>query len=167
MIGTVETSGVWNGGKITEDMYTEIQGALLTSAEGIAGKARQLVPVGDLSDHPEKAANTHLRDSIRAVGRRKRSGLETLARGIVSGIYETALPGAWVFAGLRRLLVYWAHWVEFGTYSKPARPYLRPATDSSFNAILSESERAGRRVVNKRRRTRVARRKARGIEGLV
>ena len=164
MIGTVETSGVWNGGKITEDMYIEIQGALLTSAEGIAGKARQLLPEGELA-HPEKAADTHLRDTIRAVGRRKRSGLETLARGVVSGIYETALPGAWVFAGLRRAFVYWHHWVEFGTYSKPARPFLRPATDSSFNAILAESERAGRRVVNKRRRTRVARRKAR-IEGL-
>ncbi len=165
MISTIQTSGVWNGGKITEDMYAEMQGAMLTSAKGIANRAKQLVPVGDLGAHPEKAADIHLRDTIRAVGRRKRSRLETLARGIVSGIYETALPGAWVFAGFRRLGVYWAHWVEFGTYSKPARPFLRPAADAGFNPTLAEADRAGRRVVNKRRRTRVAARKA-GIEGL-
>ncbi len=165
MISTIETSGVWNGGKITEDMYTEIQQSMIKSAGGIADRAKRLVPVGALADHPEKAADIHLRDTIRAVGRRKRSGLESLARGIVSGQYETALPGAWVFAGLRRLGVYWAHWVEFGTYSKPARPFLRPAADAGFNPTLAEAERAGRRVVNKRRRTRVAARKAK-IEGL-
>ncbi len=164
MISTIETSGVWNGGKITEDMYTEIQQSMIKSAEGIANRAKQLLPAGELA-HPKKAADTHLRDTIRAVGRRKRSGFELLARGIVSGKYETALPGAWVFAGLRRLGVYWAHWVEFGTYSKPARPFLRPAADAGFNSTLAETERAGRRVVNKRRRTRVAARKAR-IEGL-
>ena len=166
MMSTIETSGVWNGGKITEDMYTEMQGAMLTSAEGIANKAKQLVPVGDLDDHPEKAAAIHLRDTIRAKGRRKRSGLEILARGIVSGVkYETALPGAWVFAGFRSLGVYWAHWVEFGTYSKAARPFMRPAADAGFNPTLAEAERAGRRVVNKRRRTRAAA-KRRRIEGL-
>lgn len=165
MIGTVETSGVWNGGKITEDMYTEMQQAMLTSAKGIASKAKQLVPVGELADHPPKAAAIHLRDTIRAVGRRKRSRLETIARGIASGDYETALPGAWVIAGLRRAYVYWHHWVEYGTYSKPARPFMRPAVDSSFDAVLAESSRAGQRVINKRRRTRKANRKRR-IEGL-
>ncbi len=158
MISTIETSGIWNGGKITEDMYTEIQGAMIKSAEGIANRAKQLVPVGE--GDPQ-----HLRDTIRAVGRRKRSGLETLARAVVSRIYETALPGAWVFAGLRRLGVFWAHWVEFGTYSKPAHPYLRPAADAGFNPTLAHAERAGRRVVNKRRRTRAAARRAK-IEGL-
>ena len=158
MMSTIETSGVWNGGKITEDMYAEIQQSMIKSAEGIANRAKQLVPVGE--GDPQ-----HLRDTIRAVGRRKRSGLETLARTIVSRIYETALPGAWVFAGLRRLGVYWAHFVEFGTYSKPARPFMRPAADAGFNPTLAEAERAGRRVVNKRRRTRAAARKRR-IEGL-
>ncbi len=165
MISTIETSGVWNGGKITEDMYTEIQQSMIKSADGIANRAKQLVSVGDLADHPKKAAAIHLRDTIRAVGRRKRSRPELLARGIVSGKYETALPGAWVMAGARRLFVYWAHWVEFGTYSKPARPYLRPAADAGFNPTLAEAERAGRRVTNKRRRTRKAARKRR-IEGL-
>ncbi len=155
MISTIETSGVWNGGEITKDMYTEIQQAMLTSAEGIANRAKQLVPVGE-------GVPQHLRDTIRAVGRRKRSRAETLVRGIFSGDYETALPGAWVMAGLRQLGVYWAHWVEFGTYSKPAHPFLRPAVDASFNAVLAETERAGRRVINKRRRARVAKRKAAG-----
>ena len=166
MISTIQTSGVWNGGKITEDMYTEMQGAMLESAEVIANKARQLVPVGDLSKHTDPASPTlHLRDTIRARGRRKRSGFETLARQIVSGIYETALPGAWVFAGDRDRFVYW-HWmVEFGTYGNPAHPFMRPAVDSSFNAVQAHTERAGRRVLLKRRRTRAAARRAR-IEGL-
>ncbi len=162
MISTIETSGVWNGGKITEDMYTEIQQSMIKSAEGIANRAKQLVPVGE--GDPQ-----HLRDTIRAVGRRKRSGFELLARGIVSGKYETALPGAWVFAGQKRetkeTSVYWAHWVEFGTRSGPARPFMRPAADAGFNSTLAEAERAGQRVTNKRRRNRTAARKRR-IEGL-
>lgn len=166
MTKTIETSGVWNGGEITKDMYSEMQGAMLTSAEGIAGKARQLVPVGDLSKHTSPANPTlHLRDTIRARARRKRSGLEGLARGIVSGQYETALPGAWVFAGDRNRFVYW-HWmVEFGTYGQPAHPFMRPAVDSNFNAVQAHTERAGRRVLLKRRRTRAAA-KRRRIEGL-
>ncbi len=168
MISTIQTSGVWNGGKITEDMYAEMQGAMIKSAEGIASKAKQLVRVGeDPSEHTNKAASKtlQLRDTIRARGRRKRSGLEGLARGIVSGIYETALPGAWVFAGDRARFVYW-HWMlEFGTYGNEAHPFMRPAVDSSFNAVLAHAERAGRRVLLKRRRTRAAARRRR-IEGL-
>ena len=165
MISTIETSGVWNGGEITKDMYTEIQQSMIKSAEGIANKAKQLVPVGE-------GVPRHLRDTIRAVGKRKRTQLELLARGLVGGgaaRYETALPGAWVFAGQRTedkdASVYWAHWVEFGTYSGPARPFMRPAADAGFNPTLAEAARAGRRVVNKRRRTRTAARKRR-IEGL-
>ena len=168
MISTIETSGVWNGGKITEDMYIEIQGSMIKSAEGIANRAKQLVPVGDdPSKHTNKAASKtlHLKDTIRAKGRRKRSGFELLARGIVSGKYETALPGAWVFAGMRKVHVYWAYMVEFGTYFKDAHPFMRPAADAGFNPTLAHAERAGRRVVLKRRRTRAAARRRR-IEGL-
>ena len=161
MIKNLETSMIWNGGEITDDMYAELQAAFISSAEKIAAKAKANVPVGDLEDHGIKASQTlHLRDTIRAVGRRKRSRGETFARGLAGGSYETALPGAWVFAGKRRERVYWHHWVEYGTYNGAAHPYLRPAADSSFNSVLAEAGRAGRRVINKRRRNRVARRKA-------
>ena len=152
---------VWNGGEITKDMYSEMQQAFLTSANRIADKARQLVPEGDLEAHGKKASQTlHLRDTIRARGRRKRIG-ENLLHGVVSGQYETALPGAWVFAGDREKYVYWAHFVEFGTYDQPAHPFMRPAADANFDATLAEAQRAGQRVVNKRRRARAAQRRAR------
>ncbi|MFH1603242.1 MAG: hypothetical protein ABIH03_04990 [Pseudomonadota bacterium] len=149
------TSKVWNGGEITRDMYAEMQQAMLQSAESVAAKARQLAPVG-------RGDPMHLRDTIRAVGRRKRSRLEVLAHGLASGDYETALPGAWVFAGARDKRVYWAHWVEYGTYDTPGQPYLRPAVDANFNATVAHAERAGRRVILKRRRARAAARRAAG-----
>ena len=151
MIKTVETSKIWHGGEITRDMYAEMQAAMLASAEQVAAQAKALVPVG-------KGVPKHLRDTIRAQGRRKRSRLEVLTHGLASGDYETALPGAWVFAGERNKpkdqAVYWAHWVEYGTYAKPARPFLRPAADANFNPTLAEAERAGKRAINKRRRAR-------------
>ena len=153
MIKAIETSSVWNGGEISKDMYQEMQDAMVHSANGIATKAKALVNEGP-------GDPMHLKDTIRAVGRRKRSLFETITHGIASGDYETALPGAWVFAGDRDKDVYWAHFVEYGTYFKAAHPFLRPAADSSFNEVLAEAERAGRRVVLKRRRARDAQRRA-------
>jgi HK97 gp10 family phage protein len=155
MIKEIETSMIWNGGAITKDMYTELQGAMLASAERMAENAKQLVPVGP-------GVPKHLRDTIRARGRKKRSQLELLAHRLATGDFalETAWPGAWVFAGDRKARVYWAHFVEYGTYDKPARPYLRPAMDANFNATLADAARAGQRVINKRRRERTAARKA-------
>lgn len=155
MIKTIETSSIWNGGEITDDMYVEIQQSMVESAGAIADRAKQLVPSGP-------GDPMHLRDTIRARGRRKRSRLEILVGGLASGKYETALPGAWVYAGDRNKFVYWAHMVEYGTYSSPAHPFLRPAADAGFNATLAEAEHAGRRVINKRRRQRRARRAAQG-----
>ncbi len=166
MMGTLTTSGVWNGKKITEDMYSELQAAHMQSAETIADKARQLVPEGKLSKHAKKASKSlHLKDTIRARPRRKRSKIEGFVHGLVSGDYESAIPGAWVFAGARKRRVYWAYWVEFGTYDGDAHPFMRPAADSSFNATLEHAARAVHRVTLKQRRARTAARK-RGIEGL-
>ncbi len=166
MTGTLETSGVWNGKKITEDLYSELQDAHFQTAEKIADRARVLVPVGELSAHGKGAAKRlHLRDTIRAKHKRKVSRVAGFVRGLISGDYETAIPGAWVFAGNRKRRVFWAHWVEFGTYFKDAHPFMRPAADANFNAALEDAARAGQRVINKQRRTRTAARKA-GIEGL-
>jgi len=153
MIKAIETSSTWNGGEISKEMYQELQDAMVKSAEGIADKARALVPIGE--GDPK-----HLQDTIRAVGKRKRSLFDVISRGISSGDYETALPGAYVFAGDRDEYVYWAYFVEYGTYFKDAHPFLRPAADSSFNAVLAEAERAGRRVILERRRARDAQRRA-------
>jgi len=159
MIKAIETSSIWNGGEISKDMYKELQDAMVQSAWGIADKAKSLVPVGE--GIPE-----HLRDTIVAKGKRKKGLGETLSHYIASGEYETALPGAFVFAGTtggtKETDVYWAHFVEYGTYFKSAHPFLRPAADSSFNAVMADAERAGRRVVLKRRRARTAQRKAAG-----
>lgn len=152
MIKRVETSSTWNGGAITRDMYTELQDSMVESAERIAEKARSLVPVGP--GDPK-----HLRDTIRARGKRKKGVVERLVHGAATGDYERELPGAFVFAGERDEGVYWMHWVEFGTYEQPAHPYMRPAVDANFNATLAEAEHAGRRVVNKRRRSRARRRR--------
>jgi len=156
MIKTIETASIWNGGAITRDMYKEMQDAMIGSAERIAEKAISLVPVGP--GIPE-----HLRDTIKAKGKRKKSGFERFIHGAATGDYETALPGAWVFigtkGGTKETDVYWAHFVEFGTYEAPAHPFIRPAVDSNFNATLADAERAGQRVINKRRRARAKRRR--------
>jgi len=153
---TVTTSKIWNGGEITRDMYAEMQQTMLNEAERIAATARQLVRVG-------KGVPRHLRDTIRAKAKRKETGLERLVHGITSGDYEVALPGAWVFAGDRAhkkdQAVYWAHWVEYGTYDSPARPYMRPAVEANFSYMEAAILGAGRRVINKKRRARAKERR--------
>jgi len=59
---------------------------------------------------------------------------------------------AFVFAGNRREGVYWHYFVEYGTYNKPAHPFIRPAADKNFNSARAEHEHAVRRVLNKKRR---------------
>ena len=152
MIKTIQTESIWHGGAITREMYDELQDSFVQSAERIATDARSLVNLG-----PGDPA--HLRDTIRAKGRKKERAVERIARGLARGEYEKALPGAWVFAGDRELGVYWAHMVEYGTYDSPANPFLRPAVDKNFNPTIAEAERAGRRVTNRRRRTRARNRR--------
>ena len=48
--------------------------------------------------------------------------------------------------------IYWAIMVEFGTYWKPARPFMRPAADSNFNPLKAEAKHTARRVINQQRR---------------
>ena len=78
--------------------------------------------------------------------------------GALSGTVRAARSqeqnAAFVFAGSRREGIYYAPFVEFGTYDKPAHPFMRPAIDSSFNATLAEAERTGKRIINKERRMR-------------
>ena len=143
MIATLATSKVWNGGEITRDMYEELQQAMDASAERIAAAARQNVP----------RRTGRLHDSIRARSGRK-GRLQALVHKLATGEYETALPVSYVFAGNRMRGVYWHYFVEYGTYDSPAHPFMRPAVDANFNATAAEAERAGKRVLNKRRRER-------------
>ena len=143
MKATIQTSKMWNGGPITRDMFDELQSAMLDSAKNIAASARSKVPV----------RTGKLRSTIRA--RPGRYGkLKTEAHGLATGEYETALPVAYVFAGNRQEDIYWHYFVEYGTYDKPARPYMRPAVDANFNPTLAEAARAGQRALNKKRRER-------------
>jgi len=136
MKATIETSKTWNGGPLTHDMFDELQGAMLASAKRIAADARGRINLGP--GDPK-----HLRDTVRArAGRHEAAG----------GEHETALPVAYVFAGERRAGVYWHYMVEYGTYDKPAHPFMRPAVDANFNPTLAEAARAGKRALNKQRR---------------
>lgn len=142
--------------EFVQDMYDELVEGFYKTAVVIRDKAINLVPVGNLAAHPKKAnPNVHLRDTIRA-GRSKKKNVLGKALQFLSEsrAYYKDDPAAFVFAGKRADRVYWAHWVEFGTYFEPAHPFMRPAMNSSFNKLIAETERYGRRAINKRRRQR-------------
>lgn len=149
----IVTSKIWNGGRITKDMFEEMQGAMFDSAKRIAVDARRNVPLG-----PGKPK--HLRDTIRARSARK-GKVEMFIHGLATGEYETKLPVAYVFAGNRLEGVYWHYMVEYGTYDKPAHPYMRPAVDVNFNPTLAEAERAVKYVLKKWQKEWTKRRRGR------
>jgi HK97 gp10 family phage protein len=140
--------------EFAQDMYDELAAGFYKTAVRIRDTARALVPVGHLP-HPRKASPKHLRDSIRARYSRRRSGLQKLMQFMTasSGYYKDD-PAAFVFAGNRRESIYWHYWVEYGTYDSPAHPFMRPAINAGFNPALAETQRSGRRALNKRRRLR-------------
>jgi hypothetical protein len=123
----------WSGSEWTKAFKEEMLDAYMKSAERIRDDAKTRVKRSSrpiTSKHPG-----HLQDTIRA-GRSPR------------------FNAAFVFAGDRRLGVYWQHMVEFGTYFKPAHPFLRPAMDGNFNSTLADADREGKRILNKERRMR-------------
>lgn len=139
--------------EVVADMYEELVEGFYKTAVRIRDRAVELVPYQEGVDHQ------HLRDTIRARRSRKKN---TLAQALEFLTTEKSFykddPAAFVIAGdrLSRLgdPVFWHYWVEYGTYSKPARPYMRPAMMANFDAVLAEAERAGKRALNKRRRLR-------------
>ena len=142
---TIDHELVWNGPQFAGDMYDELVEGFYKAAVRIRDTARSLVPV----------KTGKLRDSIRARKSRKRGAIGKLIQFLTAGgSYYKDDPAAFVFAGNRREGVYWHYFVEYGTYNKPAHPFMRPAMDASFNAVLAEAERAGKRAINKRRRER-------------
>jgi HK97 gp10 family phage protein len=135
--------------EFAQDMYDELVESFYKTAERIRDTAQGLVAV----------LTGRLRDTIRARRSRKKNTLAKLTQFLTSeGGYYQDDPAAFVFAGDRQGSmgdpVYWQYWVEYGTYDKPAQPFMRPAVDANFNPMLAESERAGRRAINKRRRLR-------------
>ena len=160
MIAKMESEKIWHGGDLTRDMFRELQASFLQSAQRIAVDARALCPVGTTEHKYKGRATGHLRDTIRArPGRYGR--LKAAVHGLAGGEYEQAQPVAYTFAGNRREGVYWHYFVEYGTYDKPAHPFLRPAADKNFNPAMAEADRAGKRAINKRRRELAAARRAR------
>jgi len=141
----------WHGGSLSRDLFKELQASFLESAQQIAIDARQHCPVGTTEHSYKGKATGHLRDTIRARPGRK-GRLKALVHGLATGEYETAQPVAYTFAGNRRAGVYWHYFVEYGTYDKPAHPFMRPAADRNFNPALAEAEHAAQRAINKKRR---------------
>lgn len=144
------------GPEFVEDMYDELVAGFYKAAVRIRDKARDLVPVGDLAKHPAKAnPDVHLRDTIRAGKSKKKNVLQNALQFLSeTKAYYKDDPAAFVIAGKRSDRVYWQYWVEYGTYFKEARPFMRPAMIANFDPVLAEAERAGRRAINKRRRLR-------------
>ncbi len=131
-----EIKGVWYGEDIIDGMEFELQGAFFKSAERIAANAKSRVVRSDLPITPEHPG--HLKDTIRARHARR----------------EKDMPGAFVFAGNVRKGIYWQWMVEYGTYDKSARPYMRPAINANFNATMAEAARAANREINRARRAK-------------
>lgn len=122
----VNMSQTWHGDAIIKEMPEELEKGFLSSARRIAAAAKSLVPV----------KTGKLKSTIRIRKAKKKKDR----------------PGAFVFAGNRRENIYWHYMVEYGTYDKPAHPFVRPAIYANFNATLEEAKRAGKRVINKKRR---------------
>ena len=119
---TTVTTG-WAGDAYKMAFKTEMLDAYLNSANNIATTARSLV--------------------------HKKSG--AMASTIRAG-KSVEQNAAFVFAGSIRDRIYYAHMLEYGTYDRPAHPFMRPAMDSNFNSTLAEADRAGKRILNKERR---------------
>lgn len=119
----VKASKAWNGKDIAGDMNAELANASFNTAGRIVVDAR--ARIHNVSGKLAKSM------------RRRRSRTDN---------------AAFVFAGNRRVGVYWHYFVEYGTYDKPAHPFLRPAVDKNFNAARAEHMHAARRALNKKRR---------------
>ncbi len=143
---------------LAADMYEEQSKAFYTIAKRIRDAAWGLVPV----------LTGALRSTIRAARSRRKGALARLRQYITSeGGYYKDDPAAFVIAGdrnnrLGKGYIYYPFMVEYGTYDKPAHPFLRPAAYANFNPLLAEAERAGKRALNKRRRLRKRAKKALG-----
>ena len=59
---------------------------------------------------------------------------------------------AFVFAGDRNNNIFYSHMVEYGTYFKPAHPFMRPAVAINFNPLKEEARHAAQRTINAQRR---------------
>ena len=123
----VKTEVKWAGDQYILGMYSDMLKAYGKSADRIRNAARSKVPVS------KETKSIHLIDTIRA-----RTSEEQNA--------------AFVFAGDRSKKVFYAHMVEYGTYERPANPFMRSALDSNFNPTKAESERTAARSVNAKRR---------------
>lgn len=119
----------WSGDEVIKDMEEELMKSSMSTANRVAADAKSKINEGP-------GDPMHLADTIRARAARK----------------EKWKPGAFVFAGDRDRGVYWHYFVEYGTYDKGARPYMRPAVDKNFNFFKAESEHAAQRAINKERR---------------
>jgi len=121
-----KTEMVWNGDAIVKDMKAELMNGFYSIGQKIVADAKRRI----------HNVSGKLAETIRVRKARQ----------------EKYKPAVFIFAGNRMEGVYWHYMVEYGTYDKPAHPYMRPAVNSNFNVIKAEAARAGKRVINKKRR---------------
>jgi len=131
---TIDTKFDFWGEAYIQGIEEGTQKWLTASAEMLRDKARDLL----ISNGSVKSGR--LRDSIRATKSRDKS--KTVA---------------YVFAGNRSEDIYWAHFIEYGTYWKPAKPFMRPTMDRNFSAIKEDARRQARGVINQQRRDKKTR----------
>lgn len=138
---SVQVEGLKELGEQLQKLSIETQAKVLraglrAAVQPIAEEARRLVPRGG---SPE---GLHLADAITVVAPKP-----TGARGAVAGIkmasknvqiHDEELEGMFGGKSLRFKLPGWRwHFVEFGTPTTQARPYLRPAFDAKAQEAIT------------------------------
>lgn len=121
----------WAPDIITTDVEKKAMDRLAKAGELVAAKARQKFPLG--APPP-------------VVGRKNKKPWMPMSKGdLLKSIRVTRLPGdpklnIRVYAGFRQEGgggVFYAHMIEWGTVKMGARPFLRPALNSSKGLIMS------------------------------
>lgn len=120
----------WNPDLASEEITRKAMGRLEKAAEVVADRARSLVPVG--KDIPQGEGKW----SKREAGALKRTIRVVRLKG------DPKLDVR-VYAGNRTRGVFYAHFLEFGTIKMRAKPFLRPALNSTRGLIKGMVETGG------------------------
>lgn len=116
----------WDSGAITVEMEKRAMDRMEKAGGVIASKARQNVPVGE--DVPQGKGKWSKREA---------GALKKSIR--VVRLHGDPKMNVRVYAG-NKGDVFYAHFVEYGTVKMSAKPFLRPALNSSKSEIMNIME---------------------------
>jgi HK97 gp10 family phage protein len=114
----------WQPQKFDGEFFNASMDRLERAAEVIASKARARAPIGESRAQYKSGKDYTSRES---------GALKASVR--VVRLYDQKARNVRVYAGSRK--VYYARFVEFGTVKMSAKPFLRPALNSSKAEIRS------------------------------